>query len=305
MSNLLKLNRVQNKAMIVILRTTKDTPVKAMRYLLDLPSMEARHKVEQVKAYITAMQNPKDPLHNYLLTDITKQFMWVLHKRNLFSRVICCYYMVIVLKEPNPVTFEFNVYFPGKVFWNQDNFSLSSICPSLQIFYLSIVLSNIRTSLVVTCDSRKETQYNFFFVWSMKMSQFCSSCFDVLFSCFCFILLLALCLERSWIWFVHLVKSIVVHHELLSVNIIMKTRSPLNISRVRKRSQAGESGRLASNTKGSPSESVADWLRGEGSRTYALLPRLACFSGSVDLTLSGCQLLLLTTFLLTGIRVYS
>ena len=63
-SNLLKLDRVQNEAMRVILGTTKDTPIETMRYLLDLPSMETRHKVEQVKAYLNAMQNPKNPLHD-------------------------------------------------------------------------------------------------------------------------------------------------------------------------------------------------------------------------------------------------
>ena len=62
-SNLLKLDRVQNEAMRVILGTTKDTPIETMRYLLDLPSMDTRHKVEQVKAYLNAMQNPKNPLH--------------------------------------------------------------------------------------------------------------------------------------------------------------------------------------------------------------------------------------------------
>ena len=35
-----------------------------MRYLLDLPSMETRHKVEQFKAYLNAMQDPKNPLHD-------------------------------------------------------------------------------------------------------------------------------------------------------------------------------------------------------------------------------------------------
>ena len=45
-SNLLKLDRVQNEAMKVILGTTMDTPIEAMRYLLDMPSMQARHKVE-------------------------------------------------------------------------------------------------------------------------------------------------------------------------------------------------------------------------------------------------------------------
>ena len=39
-SNLLKLDRVQNEAMRVILGTTNDTPIETMRYLLDLRSME-------------------------------------------------------------------------------------------------------------------------------------------------------------------------------------------------------------------------------------------------------------------------
>ena len=63
-SNMLKLDRVQNEAMRVILGTTKDTPIETMRYLLDLPSMETRHKVEQVKVYLNAIQNPKNPVHD-------------------------------------------------------------------------------------------------------------------------------------------------------------------------------------------------------------------------------------------------
>ena len=63
-SNLLKLERVQNEAMRAILGTTKDTPIETMRYLLDLPSMKTRHKVEQVKVYLNAMQNPKNPLQD-------------------------------------------------------------------------------------------------------------------------------------------------------------------------------------------------------------------------------------------------
>ena len=35
-----------------------------MRYVLDLPSMKARHKVEQVKAYPSVMQTLKNPLHD-------------------------------------------------------------------------------------------------------------------------------------------------------------------------------------------------------------------------------------------------
>ena len=63
-SNLLKLDRVQNEALRVILGTTKDTPIETVRYRLDLPSMEARHTVEQVKTYLNAMQNPKNPFHD-------------------------------------------------------------------------------------------------------------------------------------------------------------------------------------------------------------------------------------------------
>ena len=44
--------------------TTQDTPIKATHYLLDLPSMETRHKREQLKTYLDAMQNPKNPLHD-------------------------------------------------------------------------------------------------------------------------------------------------------------------------------------------------------------------------------------------------
>ena len=61
---LLKLDRVQNEAMRVTLGTTKDTPIEAMCYLLDLPPMELRHKVEKVKVCLSAMQDPENPLHD-------------------------------------------------------------------------------------------------------------------------------------------------------------------------------------------------------------------------------------------------
>ena len=63
-SNLSKLDRVQNEATRVILGTTKDTFIETMRYLLDLPAREIRHKVEQVKAYLKAMQKLKNPFHD-------------------------------------------------------------------------------------------------------------------------------------------------------------------------------------------------------------------------------------------------
>ena len=57
-TNLLKLNRVQNEAMRVMLGTTKDTSIETMRFNLDLPPMQTRQKVEQAKAYVSAVENP-------------------------------------------------------------------------------------------------------------------------------------------------------------------------------------------------------------------------------------------------------
>ena len=56
-TNLLKLDRVQNEAMRVILGTTKDTAIETMRFMLDLPPMQTRQKVEHVKAYFSAVEN--------------------------------------------------------------------------------------------------------------------------------------------------------------------------------------------------------------------------------------------------------
>ena len=61
-TNLLKLDRVQIEAMRVILVTTKDTPIETMRFMLDLPPTQTRQKLEQVKSYFSAVQNPHNPL---------------------------------------------------------------------------------------------------------------------------------------------------------------------------------------------------------------------------------------------------
>ena len=65
--NPLKLGRVRNEVMRVILGTTKDAPIETMRYVLDLQSMETRHKVEQVN--LNAMHNPKNPVHDAVKED--------------------------------------------------------------------------------------------------------------------------------------------------------------------------------------------------------------------------------------------
>ena len=66
-TNLLNLDRVQNEAIRVIFRTTKDTPTENMRFMLDLPSMQTRQKVEQVKAYFSVVRNPHTPLHQAVI----------------------------------------------------------------------------------------------------------------------------------------------------------------------------------------------------------------------------------------------
>ena len=61
-TNLLKLDRVQNKAMRVVPGTTKSTPIETMRFMLDFLPIQTRHKVEPVKAYFSAIENPHNPL---------------------------------------------------------------------------------------------------------------------------------------------------------------------------------------------------------------------------------------------------
>ena len=39
------------------------SPIETMRFMLDLPTVQTRQKVEQVKAYFSAIKNPQNPLH--------------------------------------------------------------------------------------------------------------------------------------------------------------------------------------------------------------------------------------------------
>ena len=59
----------------VILGTTKGTSIETMRYLLDLLSMETRHKVEQVQSYHNAMQNPR--IHSTMLSKKKRGVDWL------------------------------------------------------------------------------------------------------------------------------------------------------------------------------------------------------------------------------------
>ena len=51
-TQLRRLEVVQNEGMRTVLGCTRDTSAEAMRHILDLPCMEERHKIAQVKAYL-------------------------------------------------------------------------------------------------------------------------------------------------------------------------------------------------------------------------------------------------------------
>jgi len=55
-TTLLKLDRVQNEPMSVILGTIKDTLTETMRFMLASHQWKTRQKVEQVKAYFSAVK---------------------------------------------------------------------------------------------------------------------------------------------------------------------------------------------------------------------------------------------------------
>ena len=60
-TNLLNLDRVQNEAKRVILGTTEDTPTETKRFMIQLYPMQTRQKMEQLKTYFSAIENPHSP----------------------------------------------------------------------------------------------------------------------------------------------------------------------------------------------------------------------------------------------------
>ena len=57
---------MQKEAKRIILGTTKDTPTETTRFMPDLPPVQTRQKVKQVKAYFSAVENPHIPFHEAL-----------------------------------------------------------------------------------------------------------------------------------------------------------------------------------------------------------------------------------------------
>jgi hypothetical protein len=63
-----KLERIQNEATRTVKRCPRGTPIAAMRYLLNQPTIETRHKCAQVREYIRVSNSKSHPLHKELST---------------------------------------------------------------------------------------------------------------------------------------------------------------------------------------------------------------------------------------------
>ena len=91
-SQLRRLDVVQNEAMRTILGCTRDTSAEAMRYLLDLPCMEERHKIAQVKAYLRVSSDPQNPLHHKVGREVVSRLKrgteWMNQAANTISLCI-------------------------------------------------------------------------------------------------------------------------------------------------------------------------------------------------------------------------
>ena len=51
-TNLLKLDRVQNEATVVVVKTTNGTPTETLKFMLDLPSMQIRLRLSEASQSI-------------------------------------------------------------------------------------------------------------------------------------------------------------------------------------------------------------------------------------------------------------
>ena len=64
-----RLERIQNEAMRIILGCTKDTPRVSMRFPLDLPTIVNRNETWRVRSYLRIKANKEHPLHEELIKE--------------------------------------------------------------------------------------------------------------------------------------------------------------------------------------------------------------------------------------------
>ena len=73
-TQLQRLEVIQNEGMRTILGCTRDTSAEAMRYLLDFPCADERHKLAQVQAYLRVSADESNPLHDKVGRQMTSRF---------------------------------------------------------------------------------------------------------------------------------------------------------------------------------------------------------------------------------------
>ena len=91
-THLNRLDSIQNEAMRIILRCTRDTSVAAMCHHLDLPTMKERHQIAQVQTYLRVSPDETNPLHEKVGRITTSRLKrctdWMSQARNTICQ--CC-----------------------------------------------------------------------------------------------------------------------------------------------------------------------------------------------------------------------
>ena len=62
-----RVERIQNEAMQIILGCTRDTACRAMRYILDFPTIEDRIQICRARVFLRVNANTQHPLHSEIM----------------------------------------------------------------------------------------------------------------------------------------------------------------------------------------------------------------------------------------------
>ena len=91
-AQLQRLEVIQNEGMRAILGCTRDTSAEAMRYLLDFPCADERHKLAQVQAFLRVSADETNPLHEKVGRQMTSRLKrgteWMTQATNTINK--CC-----------------------------------------------------------------------------------------------------------------------------------------------------------------------------------------------------------------------
>ena len=91
-SQLQRLEVIQNEGMRAILGCTRDTSAEAMRHLLGFPTMDERHKLAQVQAFLRVSADETNPLHakvgRQVVSRLKRGTEWMNQATNTINK--CC-----------------------------------------------------------------------------------------------------------------------------------------------------------------------------------------------------------------------